>query len=141
VANKSYWPKEKDLFQENLKLPDGTEYEAQVPEESEYSIHTERGDPESVPIQLHDIETDGEKLSLETLNHRWEDRQIVVHVESDSPYHETERVTRTVDLWLPPKAMSLAFKQLDELAGNLNFLAEPKDELPVWGFEEVDEHE
>lgn len=138
VANKAYWPKEKNLFVDELEVPTGGTYYANVPIQSEYTIYTERGDPDSVPIRLRDIETTTETITLETLNHRWENRQVTLYIESDSPYYETQQVTRQVDLWLPPKAISLAFKQLDELAGSLNFLAEPKDELPVWGFEEVD---
>lgn len=138
VANKSYWPKEKDLFIKDLSGPNGDTYHITVPVSAEYTVET-TGNPEDVPITLDMFETTSETISLETLNYKWESRQVTVEVQSRSFYRPPETVERVVDLWLPPKAISLAFQQLDELAASLEFLADAKDELPTWGFEEVQE--
>lgn len=141
VANKSYWPQEKDLFTEHIKTPDGDVYKAEVPVQQDYQITTTDYDVSNLSPTLADLDTERERISLETLNYYWQNRQVDVTVHFESPYTDMDTTELQIDLWLPPKAISLAFKQLDELAASLDFLAEASDELPTWGFEEVDEDE
>lgn len=141
VANKSYWPQEKELFTESIKTPDGDVYKAEVPVQQDYQITTTDYDVSNLSPTLEELETKSEDLSLETLNYYWQNRQVNVTVHFESPYTDVETREMQIDLWLPPKAISLAFKQLDELAASLDFLAEASDELPTWGFEEVEEDE
>lgn len=141
VANKSYWAQEKDLFIGDIKTPKGDTYHATVPVQQDYHIETTEYHTSNLSPTLSDLETEEEPVSLETLNYKWQNRQVDVTVHFNSPYSDVKRDTLQIDLWLPPKAISLAFQQLDELAASLDFLAEAKEELPTWGYEEVDEDE
>lgn len=140
VANSAYWPREKDLFVDDIETPSGDVYEVEVPVvPDDYEMEVRDGDVEGVAPTLQDLETTTETLSLETLTYKWEDRTIEFKVRSDSVYHQVDEATVSIDLWLPPKAISLALQQLDELAATLGFLADAEDTLPTWGFEEVQE--
>jgi len=141
VANKSYWAQEKDLFTKPIKTPTGDTYHAEVPVQQEYNIFTSEYDTNALTPTLSDLETEQEPITLETLNYKWQNRQVDVMVHFQSPYSDVEQQSMQIDLWLPPKAISLAFQQLDQLAASLDFLAEAKEELPTWGYEEVDEDE
>lgn len=140
VANKAYWPRKKDLFTEPIETPGGDTFKATVPVQQDYEFVTDAYDAGDVVPSIDDLETKEEKITLETLNYKWQNRQVEVRIDLDSPYTSAESVTKRIDLWLPPKAISLAFKQLDELAASLDFLADADDELGTWGFTEVDQN-
>lgn len=140
VGNKSYWVEEKELFTEPLKTPTGETYTATVPVQQNYEFESNQYGQGSVTPSLSDLETTEEEIRLETLTYKWQNRQVSVTIEHTSPYTQADRTREVIDLWLPPRAISLAFQQLDELAASLNFLADAKDELPTWGFEEVEEN-
>lgn len=141
VANKSYWAQEKDLFTDPLTTPKGKRYEVTVPVQQDYTFTTTDYDARTALPALSELETETEEVTIETLNYRWQNRQVEVTVEYDNPYVTADRTHKTIDLWLPPRAISLAFQRLDELAASLDFLADAKEELPTWGFEEVDDDE
>lgn len=140
VANKAYWPREKELFTDAIKTPTGGILTVEVPSQEEMTVRS-REPKSDIELTLDMLETKMEEVTLETLNYKWEKRQVKVTVESDSPYSQESEYTLRKDVLLPPFALSLAFKQLDELAGSLDFLAEPKEELATWGFREVEEED
>jgi len=126
-----------ELFTDPVTKPNGDAYKATVPSKSELDYYVDSGDPEDVVITVDDIETETEEITLEMLNYKWQSRQIKVNIRNDSPYHSHDSKTIRKDVLLPPKAISLVFQQLDELAGKLGFLAESNSGLPKGGFKEV----
>jgi len=139
VANRSYWVGANDLFTEPITKPGGDTYTATVPAETTIDYHTEHGDPDNVVVTIDDIETTQEELTLEFLNYNWQSRQVTVTIKNESPYHQYTTKTIEKDVRLPPRAATLVFQQLDELAGKLGFLAEAQSSLPTGGFKEVAE--
>lgn len=126
LANKTYWVKARDLWQENLTTDDGDEYTVTVPDTDIAEVEGE--------ITLEKMPTTEEQISLEMLNHRWSMRHITVEqVTRDSYYGaQTERVRKRI--WLPPRALNLAFEQLEEVRTKIKLGADVK--APAWRSEE-----
>lgn len=116
IANKTYTIKADDLWREELQQENGDVYEVEVPENGEVQVDDE--------VSLETIETKKEAISLETLHHRWGMRYIdvVQYVESSWGGRQTEHYQRRV--WLPPKAIALAFEQLEEVRSKVNLAAD-----------------
>lgn len=137
VVNNAYWAKEMDLIVDPVTQPNGEAYEATVPAEDSLEYAAEDGDPDDVVITLDDIATETETIVIDRLNWKWESRQVDVTIYNNSPYYQHDSKTIQKDVLLPPKAITLVFKQLDELAGKLDFLADAEFSLPEGGFKEV----
>lgn len=125
LAQPEYTVMMNDIWSEKLSDDTGDEIEIEVPrEESVKKVIGSREDPENVLPERENIETKTETLSLETLSHRWSGRTITVHIEWDSPYYADNDETRTVRLWLPPKAIKVAYSQLNSALSKMGLLAD-----------------
>lgn len=126
LANKTYWVKARDLWQENLLEANGDEYTITVPESDTVSVDGN--------VEIDKMDTKEEPINLEMLNRRWSMRYIKVEqIQKDSFYGaQTETVQKR--LWLPPKALNLAFEQLEEVRTKIKLGADVK--APGWRSEE-----
>lgn len=127
MANKTYWIKAGDLWQEEIVLENGDAYRVDVPRDS--TIELDGGD-----LSIHNIPTNEEKLTLETLGHRWAFRYVTVERSETGSYGETLNRAERKRVWLPPKAIYKAFEQLEEVRSQIGIAAEI--ETPGWRSEE-----
>lgn len=124
LAQPEYTVMMNDVWSETLSDDAGKDIEIEVPKnETVTKVIGSRGDPENVLPERRNIETKTESLSLETLSHKWSGRTITVQIEWDSPYYANSDKTRTVRLWLPPKAIKVAYSQLNSALSKIGLLA------------------
>lgn len=131
LSKKSYTVNAQDYWQESLAGEDGETYTITVPSETDVSLSADEGE-----FSLDAVETTSEELSLENMSHRWAFRYITITREVDSPYDERgwHKETQRRRLWLPPRALHLAFEQLEDVRAKINLAAEI--ETPGWHSQE-----
>lgn len=131
LSKNTYTVKAKDYWESPLTLENGTEYQITVPTKDTVTLPKDTEE-----FSLNDVDTDTETLSLENLSHRWAFRYITIQRNVDNPYDsQGEHTTSTRRrLWLPPRALHLAFEQLEDVRAKINLAAEI--ETPGWHSEE-----
>lgn len=128
LANKTYWIGAAELWQEPLKLETGDPYQAVVPASKEVTV----GDNE---LRMQDLETKRETISLETLSHRWAMRYITVNRTKKGSWGSENKTVQQKRVWLPPRAIMLAFDRLEEVRAKINMGADL--DTPDWRAEKV----
>lgn len=124
LAQPEYTVMMDDVWRETLTDETGDEIQIDVPKQDTIKKAIgSRDDPENVLPERDSIETKTETLSLETLPYKWSGRTITVRIEWDSPYYSDTDRTRTVRLWLPPKAIKAAYSQLNSALSKIGLLA------------------
>lgn len=126
LANKTYWVKARDLWQENLTTDTGEEYTITAPDTDSVEIQGK--------VKLEKMPTREEPISLEMLNRRWSMRHITVHKVVKDSFAGAQTETMQKRVWLPPRAMNLAFEQLEEVRTKIKLGADVK--APGWRSEE-----
>lgn len=117
IANNTYTVRAQDLWQEPLQSETGHPYFVEVPGEDTVTLDSDN-------LELSKVETDLEKLTLETLSHRWGMRYITVEQVTRGSYGGVERSVEQRRIWLPPKAMELAYEQLEDVRAKIGLGAE-----------------
>lgn len=128
IANKTYTVNAQDYWEPEIKTKNGDTYEIETPEE--HTIDLDEHDS----LTADTVPTQTEKFSLETLSDRWTMRQLrTVYTQSDS-YGTGERVQEMKKLWLPPRAIVLAYEQLEDVRAKIGLAADI--ETPGWRSDE-----
>jgi hypothetical protein len=127
MANKTYWAKAKDVWQEELKLENGDEYEIEVPENDTLSLN-------GSDLTLDNVDTDTETITLETLSHNWAFRYVTVERAVSDSFQEEQLQNERKRVWLSPRGIQLAFEQLEEVRSKIGIAAEI--ETPGWRSDE-----
>lgn len=117
IANKTYTIRAQDMWTEQIVDESGHPYMVEVP--AEETVHVNGDD-----LSLTAIDTEVEPLTLETLHYRWGMRYITVqHSRTGSYGRETGEVEQR-RIWMPPRAMQLAFEQLEDVRAKIGFGAD-----------------
>lgn len=127
VNQPEYTVKMNDLWQENLTGQNGKDITIEVPEADRVTKTVGHADGlENIVPDRGELDTTEETVSLENLVHRWSGRHLTVEVTVDSPYHESSGDTREeiMRLWLPPKAIKAAYRQLNSALSKIGLLAQ-----------------
>lgn len=125
VNQPEYTVKMNDVWQETLSGQDGEEITVEVPREDRVRKVATDDDINSVLPDREGIDTKTEHVSLESLSHRWSGRCITVVVEQDSPYYASSGTReKKVRVWLPPKAIKAAYRQLNSALSKIGLLAQ-----------------
>lgn len=117
IANKTYTVRAQDMWEQPVKTEGGHTYRVEVPEHETVYLDNET-------LELANIETTHERITLETLNHRWGMRYITVNKTVRGSYGSEERDITQRRLWLPPKGLQLAFEQLEDVRASVGLAAE-----------------
>jgi len=117
IANKTYWINAQDLWQEELANERGEEYTVRVPKDPEITV-------KGAGIDLENVETQEETLSLEKLSHRWSMRYVTVNKVTSDSWGSDETIVERKRIWLPPKAILYAFEQLEEVRTKIDLGAD-----------------
>lgn len=128
IANKTYTIRAQDMWTEQIVDEKGSPYMVEVPADD--IVHVD-GDE----VTLEAIETAEEPLTLETLHYQWGMRYITVEQTQTGSYGRETGETHQRRIWMPPRAMQLAFEQLEDVRAKIGFGADlPK---PDWRAEKV----
>jgi len=126
VNQPEYTVKMNDLWQENLTGQDGNEITVKVPRQDHVTQTVDTvEDLENIVFDRGELETTEETVSLENLVHRWSGRHLTAEVAVNSPYRESGNAPEEiVRLWLPPKAIKAAYRQLNSALSKIGLLAQ-----------------
>lgn len=125
VNQPEYTVKMNKLWQKDLAGQGGNPITIEVPREDRVRKVVTDEDINSVLPDRSELETREETISLETLSHKWSGRSLEVEIERDSAYYEVpEPRVETVRLWLPPKAIKAAYRQLNSALSKIGLLAQ-----------------
>jgi len=116
IGNKTYWIQAKDLWQDPITDERGRAYQATVPVED--VIHIDGN------LAIDAVETETEKITLETLHHRWALRDVTVVRQEQSTWGSGETIREQRRVWLPPKAIMLLFDRLEDLRSTIGLGAD-----------------
>lgn len=117
IANKAYTVRAQNMWEAELKTEAGKIYQIDVP-----ASETVYLDDES--LELANVKTVTETLTLEQLNHRWGMRYITVERLSRGSWGDSEKTVEQRRLWLPPKGIELAFEQLEDVRAKIGLSAD-----------------
>lgn len=117
IANKTYTVRAQDLWEEPLKHKTGHVYTAEVPANTVVEL-------DGRELELANIETRSEAISLETLHYHWGMRHISVKRVKGDSWEDEELKMEQERVWLPPKAIELAYERLEDVRAKIDLGAE-----------------
>lgn len=130
LANKTYTVRASNLWQDPITDERGNPIEVRVPKSETVSIDGSGG------LSIDDVgETRVEKVTPETLHHRWSQRFVTVERMETGSWGEQRGGTETQRVWLPPRAISGVFDRLEDVRTKIGFGAEVA--TPDWRSEQV----